>query len=190
MAQTPSTMLPLGTAAPDFALPDVHGKIVTLTDFAKNKALLVAFICNHCPYVKHIQQKFVTVAAHYQAKGIGVVAINSNDAEKYPDDSPEKMREEAQQLNYGFSYLFDASQTVAKAYQAACTPDFYVFDERKLLVYRGQFDNARPKNSDPVTGTDLTTALDALLASKPVNPDQKPSVGCNIKWKPGNEPNY
>lgn len=190
MAQTLSTMLPLGTAAPDFALPDNHGKIVTLADFTTNKALLLAFICNHCPYVKHIQQKFATVAAHYQALGIGVVAINSNDVEKYPDDSPEKMREEAQRLNYGFPYLFDASQAVAKAYHAACTPDFYLFDERRLLVYRGQFDNARPKNNEAVTGKDLTTALDALLAGKPINPDQKPSVGCNIKWKPGNESNY
>lgn len=190
MAQTPSTMLDLGTVAPDFHLPDINGKLVSRDDFKSAPALLVMFICNHCPYVKHIQYGLVQLAKDYQPKGVTIVAINSNDAEKYPDDSPAKMREEARAAGYTFPYLFDATQAVAQAYRAACTPDFFLFDKNFKLAYRGQFDAARPKNAEPVTGRDMRAALDALLAGRMPSADQVPSVGCNIKWKPGNEPEY
>lgn len=190
MALTPSTMLDLGTPAPDFRLPDVRGKIIARDDFKSAPALLVMFVCNHCPYVKHIQVGLVQLAKDYQPKGLALVAISSNDAEKYPDDSFAKMKDEAQQNGYSFPYLYDESQAVAKAYRAACTPDFFLFDKNHQLAYRGQFDRARPKNSEPVTGNDMRVALDALLAGRALSSDQIPSVGCNIKWKPGNEPDY
>lgn len=190
MAQTPSTMLPLGTQAPHFSLPDPDGKLVSLSDFSDAPALLVAFICNHCPFVKHIAEGFATLVKDYQAKGVAAVAINSNDVENYPDDSPAKMAEEIEARGYTFPYLLDESQQVAKAYRAACTPDFYVFDAGRQLVYRGQLDGSRPGNEVPVTGEDLRAALDATLAGRPTADDQKPSIGCNIKWKAGNEPEY
>ncbi len=191
MAETPSTMAPLGTQAPPFRLPDVTtGRIVSLDDFKSAPALLVMFICNHCPYVKHIRTRLAQVARDYRAKGVAVVAISSNDVREFPDDSPEKMAEEARTCGYTFPYLFDETQEVAKAYEAACTPDLYVFDANRKLVYRGQFDDSRPSNGKPVTGADLSAALDAVLAGRPVMPDQKASVGCNIKWKPDNEPRY
>lgn len=190
MAETASTMLPLGTSAPDFSLPDPSGKLVSLNDFKDARALLVAFICNHCPYVKHIQKQFASLAKEYQARGVGVVAINSNDVESYPEDRPEKMAEEIKQAGYTFPYLYDESQQVAKAYRAACTPDLYLFDRDHRLVYRGQFDDSRPGNARPVSGADLRTALDAVLAGGVVPGNQKPSVGCNIKWKRPNAPDY
>lgn len=190
MAQTPSTMLDLGTPAPDFRLADVSGKIIARDDFKNATALLVMFVCNHCPFVKHIQSGLVQLANDYQPKGLAVVAISSNDAEKYPDDNFEKMKAEAQQNRYSFAYLYDESQAVAKAYRAACTPDFFLFDKNLQLAYRGQFDSARPKNAEPVTGKDMRAALDALLANRAPSANQIPSVGCNIKWKPGNEPEY
>ncbi len=184
MAETPSTMLPLGTQAPHFKLRDtVTDKVLSLDQLKSDKATVIAFICNHCPYVKHIQKKLVDVAKHYQAKGIQFVAINSNDTEKYPADSPEKMKIEAELNHYSFPYLFDETQSVAKAYQAACTPDFYVFDNKLVCIYRGRFDDATPGNSQPVTGKELSAALDSILAGKSVSADQKPSVGCNIKWR-------
>ncbi|MDY0166018.1 MAG: thioredoxin family protein [Thermoguttaceae bacterium] len=190
MVRTPSTMLPLGTQAPDFSLPDPDGKLVSLSDFSDAPVLLVAFICNHCPFVKHIAEGFAALAKDYQAKGVAVVAINSNDVENYPDDSPAKMAEEIKARGYTFPYLLDETQQVAKAYRAACTPDFYVFDAGRQLVYRGQLDGSRPGNEVPVTGEDLRAALDAALAGRPTADDQKPSIGCNIKWKAGNEPEY
>jgi peroxiredoxin len=191
MPETPSTMAPLGTQAPTFRLPDaITGKIVSLDDFKGAPALLVMFICNHCPYVQHIRTQLAQVARNYQKKGVAVVAISPNDVRQFPDDSPEKMKQEAQTYGYSFPYLFDENQEVAKAYEAACTPDLYVFDRNRKLVYRGQFDDSRPSNGKPVTGADLTAALDAVLAGRPLAKDQKASVGCNIKWKPGNEPNY
>lgn len=184
-------MLPLGTAAPDFALPDlVSGKTVTLADFKNSSALLVAFLCNHCPYVKHIQAGLTQLAKDLQARGVGVVAISANDVANYPDDSPEKMCEEAQRAGYTFPYLFDDSQSVALAYRAACTPDFFLFDGKQKLVYRGQMDDARRANSVPVTGATLRAAVDAVLTGQPVDARQIPSLGCNIKWKAGNEPEY
>lgn len=183
MAQTPSTMQPLGMKAPDFSLPGVDGKTYSLADFAHAKALLVMFICNHCPFVKHVRSELAKLGKDYQPRGVAVVAINANDAEKYPDDSPAKMKEEAAAAGYTFPYLFDESQDVAKAYGAACTPDFFVFDAQRNLVYRGQLDDSRPTNGIPVTGKDLRAALDAVLAGKPVPAEQKPSIGCNIKWK-------
>jgi peroxiredoxin len=188
MALTPSTMLPLGTPAPDFRLPDTDGKLASLDDFRDAPALLVGFICNHCPYVKHIRHELASLAKEYQQKGVAVVGINSNDAENYPDDSPEMMAREKAEVGYTFPYLYDETQGVARAYQAACTPDFYVFDGGRKLVYRGQLDASRPGNPVPVTGKDLRAALDAVLAGRPVGDDQRPSMGCNIKWKPGNEP--
>lgn len=182
MAET-STMLPLGTQAPHFRLPDPQGKQTSSDDFRGAPALLVAFICNHCPYVKHIRSRFAAFAKEYQARGVAVVAISSNDVENFPEDSPEKMAEEIVQAGYTFPYLYDESQEVAKAYHAACTPDFFLFDRDHRLVYRGQFDDSRPKNGLPVTGSDLSAALDAVLAGRPVPGDQKPSVGCSIKWK-------
>ena len=190
MAETPSTMLPLGTKAPPFRLPDPQGKWVSLDGFKDAPALLVVFMCNHCPYVKHIRSQFAELAKEYQAKGVGVVGINSNDIANYPDDAPEKMAEEIKQVGYTFPYLYDESQEVAKAYRAACTPDFYLFDGDRRLVYRGQFDASRPGSGRPVTGADLRTALDAVLAGRPVPSNQRPSLGCNIKWKRGNAPQY
>src|SRR5581483_116516 len=190
MALTPSTMLPLGTVAPDFRLPDTNGKTVSLADFKYAPALLVMFICNHCPHVIHIRAGLAQLARDYQAKGVAMVGISANDAANYPEDSPARMKEEVKTAGYTFPYLYDESQAVAKAYRAACTPDLFLFDRDRKLVYRGQFDDARPGNSAPVTGKDLRAALDAVLAGKPVSATQKPSMGCNIKWKAGNEPDY
>jgi peroxiredoxin len=176
-------MLALGTKAPAFQLPDASGKLVSSEDFKKAAALLVVFMCNHCPYVKHIQSKFAEMARQYQARGVAVVGINANDADNYPDDRPEKMLEEIKSAGYTFPYLYDESQAVAKAYHAACTPDIFLFDGNRRLVYRGQFDDSRPGNGKPVTGASLAAALDAVLGGKPVSADQRPSVGCNIKWK-------
>lgn len=188
MALTPSTMLPLGTKAPAFSLPDTTGKTVSLHDFEGRPALLVAFICNHCPYVKHIRSGLAQLIKDYQAQGVGAVGISSNDVANYPDDSPAKMAIEVREAGYTFPYLYDESQAVARAYQAACTPDFFLFDKAHKLVYRGQLDDSRPGNGIPVTGRDLRAALDAVLAGKPVPAEQKPSIDCNIKWKAGNEP--
>ena len=179
-----STMLPLGTIAPEFQLPDPSGRKFSSAEFAGAPALLVVFMCNHCPYVKHVQANFTEFAKDYQAKGVAIVGINSNDAENYPDDSPEKMAEEIRNAGYTFPYLYDETQTVARAYRAACTPDFFLFDRDQRLVYRGQFDDSRPKNGLPVTGGDLRAALDAVLAGRTAPAAQKPSVGCSIKWKP------
>ncbi len=183
-------MLPLGTAAPDFKLPDTNGKTVSLADFQGAPALLVLFICNHCPYVKHIRAGLAQLGRDYRPRGAAIVAINSNDVANYPDDSPARMKAEVKAAGYLFPYLHDESQAVAKAYHAACTPDIYLFDRNQKLVYRGQFDDSRPGNGVPVTGKDLRAALDAVLAGQPVPPNQKASVGCNIKWKAGNEPAY
>jgi peroxiredoxin len=191
MAQTPSTMPDLGTAAPAFRLTDTAGKTWSLAAFAGKPALLVMFICNHCPFVKHVRPALAQLGVDYQAaRGVGIAAINSNDAQKYPDDSPLKMQEEVRSAGYTFPYLFDESQEVAKAYKAACTPDFFLFNAGRRLVYRGQLDDSRPGNDKPVTGADLRAALEAVLAGKPVSARQWPSIGCNIKWKPGNEPGY
>ena len=190
MALTPSTMLPLGTTAPDFKLPDTNGKTVSLADFEDKPALLVLFICNHCPYVKHIRAGLAQLARDYLPRGVAIVGINSNDVANYPDDSPAQMRDEAKSAGYLFPYLYDETQAVAKAYRAACTPDIYLFARGRKLVYRGQLDDSRPGNGIPVTGQDLRAALDAVLAGKPVSANQKASMGCNIKWKAGNEPDY
>lgn len=184
-------MLPLGTNAPDFRLPDtVSGKTVALADFAAAPALLVAFICNHCPFVEHIRGGLAQLGRDYQMHGVAVVAISSNDVGTHPQDGPAKMAAEARAAGYTFPYLYDETQTVAKAYRAACTPDFFLFDKSRRLVYRGQLDDSRPGSRLPVTGADLRAALDAVLAGKAASPNQKPSVGCNIKWKPGNAPDY
>jgi peroxiredoxin len=183
-------MLPLGTKAPQFSLTNVDGRTVSLSDFHGAPALVVIFMCNHCPYVKHVAPVLARLAQEYQAKGVAVVGINSNDPSQYPDDSPEQMVHEVERRGYTFAYLFDESQEVAKAYRAACTPDFYVFDRQQRLAYRGQMDASRPDSGIPVTGEDLRQALDAVLADKPVPQAQKPSLGCNIKWKTGAEPDY
>jgi len=183
-------MLPLGTKAPDFALPDPSGKRIALSDFPDALAILVIFICNHCPYVKHIRGGLAQFARDYVRRGVTVIGINSNDANNYPADSPAKMADEIKTAGYVFPYLYDETQQVAKAYHAACTPDLYLFDNKKELVYRGQFDDSRPGNNIPVTGKDLRAAVDTVLAGKLVSPNQKASIGCNIKWKPGNEPHY
>jgi peroxiredoxin len=190
MALTPSTMLSLGTTAPNFKLPDTNGKTVFLTGFKDKSALLVLFICNHCPYVKHIRAGLAQLGRDYLPKHVAIAGINSNDVENYPEDSPARMKEEVKSAGYTFPYLYDESQAVAKAYRAACTPDIYLFDKNQKLVYRGQFDDSRPGNGIPVTGKDLRAALDALLAGKPIASNQKSSMGCNIKWKSGNEPDY
>lgn len=191
MAAVPSTMLPLGTTLPAFSLPNtVDGKTVSSSDFDRQPALLVMFVCNHCPYVRHVKGEIGRVAADYAPRGVGVVAISSNDVAQFPDDAPDQMQAFARAEGWTFPYLFDETQQVARAFQAACTPEFYLFDRLRRLVYRGQLDGARPKNDVPVTGNDLRAALDALLSGKPVPPEQVPSVGCNIKWKPGNEPSY
>jgi len=191
MARTSSTMLlSLGAKAPGFRLPDPSGTVWTLSDFEGAPALLVAVICNHCPFVKHVRDGFAALARAYQAQGVAVVGISSNDFEAYPDDAPEAMAAEAEEAGYGFPYLVDETQEVAKSYGAACTPDFFLFDGAQALVYRGQMDGSRPGNDVPVTGEDLRRALDAVLAGRPVPEEQRPSLGCNIKWKPGNEPDY
>lgn len=190
MVRTASTMLPLGTPAPDFSLPDTEGKTVGLADFAGAKGLLVVFMCNHCPYVKHVAPELKKLSDEYLAKGIAVVAISSNDADDYPDDSPAKMVEEKAARGYRFPYLYDQSQEVAKAYHAACTPDFYLFDAQRHLFYRGQMDDSRPGSDRPLTGRDLRAALDALLSGEPAPHQQTPSIGCNIKWREGNAPAY
>jgi peroxiredoxin len=186
MPELTSTTLPLGLKAPHFRLPDPHGKLISSDDFSGAPALLVAFICNHCPYVKHIRSSFAALAKEYQARGVAVIAISSNDVAAFPEDGPEKMAEEIRLAGYTFPYLYDESQEVARNYGAVCTPDFFLFDREHRRVYRGQFDDSRPKNNGPVTGADLRTALDAVLEGRPVRGDQKPSVGCSIKWKPGN----
>jgi peroxiredoxin len=181
-------MLALGTSAPPFALPDTDGGTVSLSDFKDAKALLVMFICNHCPFVKHVRSELSKLGHDYLQKGAAIVAISSNDVVTFPDDSPQLMRKEKQDAGYTFPYLYDETQSVAKAYKAACTPDFFLFDAGKRLVYRGQLDDSRPGNDVPVTGKDLRAALDAVIAGRPVSSDQRPSLGCNIKWKTGNEP--
>ena len=190
MVKTASTMLPLGTHAPQFKLQNVDGKLVALDDFQGKKALVVVFMCNHCPYVKHVAPELTRLSDEYMAKGIGFVGINSNDSVAFPDDGPEKMRLEAIHQGYKFPYLFDADQSIALAYRAACTPDIYVFDAEFHLVYRGQLDDSRPHSDRPLTGQDLRGAIDALLSGKSINTDQRPSIGCNIKWKQGAEPEY
>lgn len=191
MALTPSTMLPLGTKAPDFELPDVvSGQTISLDTFAGKQALLVMFICRHCPFVKHIQTQLAQIGKDYANSDVGIVAISANDAANYPNDAPEKLKDMAKEFGFTFPFCYDESQETTKAYTAACTPDFFLFDRDRKLVYRGQLDDSRPSNNQPVTGQDLRMALDAVLASQPVNSEQKPSIGCNIKWKPGNEPAY
>ena len=188
MARTPSTMLELGTPAPDFALPDCDGRTHALGDFAGAPSLLVVFICEHCPFVRHLRGAFAAFAREYQPRGLAVVAINSNDIAAYPQDGPDAMRAEAAQFGYVFPYLLDESQAVAKAYHAACTPDFFLFDGARRLAYRGQFDDSRPGNGRPVTGADLRAAVDAVLDGRVPPAEQFPSLGCNIKWRPGNAP--
>ena len=190
MVRTPSTMLPLGTLAPDFSLPNVDGRILSLADVAGPRGTVVMFICNHCPFVKHVADELARLGRDYLPRGIGFAAISSNDVATHPADSPEQMVREAEERGYPFPYLYDETQDVAKAYHAACTPDFYVFDAERKLVYRGQLDPSRPGSGVPVTGADLRAALDALLAGKPPVAEQVPSLGCNIKWKPGHEPPY
>jgi peroxiredoxin len=190
MVRTPSTMLPLGTTAPDFGLPNVDGRIVSLADAAGPKGTVVMFICNHCPFVKHVADQLAALGRDVMPLGVGVVAISSNDVSTHPADSPEQMVHEAEDRGYPFPYLYDESQEVAKDYHAACTPDFFLFDASRKLVYRGQLDASRPGNDIPVTGVDLRAAIDAVLAGRPVATEQRPSLGCNIKWKPGNEPAY
>ncbi|MEX0653567.1 MAG: thioredoxin family protein [Phycisphaeraceae bacterium] len=189
MALTPSTMLELGTEAPAFSLPDTEGNTVSLKDFAGKDALVVMFICVHCPYVKHVQDELARLAKDYQARNVGFVAINSNDTESHPDDSPEHMARQKKEHGFPFPYLFDESQDVAKAYRAACTPDFFVFDKDRKLAYRGQLDDTRPNSDQQPTGEDLRAALDAVIEGRTLS-EQKPSIGCNIKWRVGNEPDY
>ena len=186
-----SVMLPLGTTAPSFILPDVTtGKMYSLDAFHGKDALLVMFICRHCPYVKHVEQEIAKIGKDYQDKKLGILAISSNDPATYPDDAPDQLKEMAKGLGFRFPFCFDEQQEIAKAYKAACTPDFYLFDAQRRLVYRGQLDDSRPGNNKPVTGRDLRAAIDAVLARKPVDDKQKPSIGCSIKWKPGNAPSY
>lgn len=183
-------MLALGTPVPSFRLPDLDGRLVSPEDFTSAPALLVAFICHHCPFVRHIRQEFSRFAAEYQARGLALIAINSNDITAFPEDGPEGMRQEASEAGYAFPYLFDESQDIAKVFRAACTPDLFLFDGARTLVYRGQFDDSRPRNTVPVTGRDLRAACDALLSGRAVPERQTPSIGCNIKWRRGNEPAY
>lgn len=190
MVKTASTMRKLGTPAPDFKLVNVDGRIVGLNDFKEEPALLVIFMCNHCPFVIHVAEGLAELARDYMPRGVAVVGINSNDAASHPQDSPEQMVREAEQRGYQFPYLYDETQQVAQAYGAACTPDFFLYDNDRKLVYRGQLDGSRPGNNVPVTGSDLRAALDALLAGKPLPEQQIPSIGCNIKWRAGNEPQY
>ena len=189
MARTPSTMLDLGTAAPSFELPDaVSGSTISLDSFAGRKGLLVMFICNHCPFVKHINDELVLLGMDYTGSELGIVAINSNDVDTHPDDAPDKMKEHAEELGYAFPYCYDATQDIAKAYAAACTPDFFLFNANRKLAYRGQLDGSRPDSSVATNGEDLRAAIDAVLSGSKVSGEQQPSIGCNIKWKPGNEP--
>ncbi len=191
MALTPSTMLPLGTPAADFKLSDViSGKPVTLKDFASKKAFLVMFMCQHCPYIKHIKGELTRLGKDYLSKDIAVVGISSNDADNYPDDSPKELAKFAQTEGFAFPLLYDSTQNIAKSYTAACTPDLFLFNKERKLVYRGQLDDSRPGNGKPVTGRDLRAAIEAVLSDKPVSQEQRPATGCNIKWKPGNEPQY
>jgi peroxiredoxin len=190
MPHVPSVMLDLGTTLPSFSLPDLNGRTVSDTDFKGARALLVVFICKHCPFVQHIRPEFARFAKEYQAKGLNIVAIASNSVKEFPEDGPEGMKEEATAAGYAFPYLFDEKQTVAQVFNAACTPDFFLFDASGHLAYRGQFDGSRPKSDVPVTGADLRAAADAVLAGKPAPAMQRPSMGCNIKWYPGNEPAY
>lgn len=191
MALTPSTMLPLGTGAPAFSLPDVvSGRTISLKMFPDQRALLVMFICQHCPYVQHVKAELARLGRDYAGTSVGIVAISANDAARYPDDAPDSLKRMAQTLGFTFPLCYDDTQDVAAAYSAACTPDFFLFDAARRLVYRGQLDDSRPGNGKPVTGKDLRTALDAVLAGKPVAADQRASLGCNIKWKPGREPAY
>jgi peroxiredoxin len=199
MALTPSTMLPLGTPAPDFSLPDVlSGETVSLAALSHGKALLVMFICEHCPFVKHVEQELASLGQDYQDQPLALVAISANSLQTHPQDGPAQLKAQAQRLGFMFPYLFDADQGVAKAYRAACTPDFFLFrkgisrdnSEVFSLVYRGQLDDSRPSNGQPVTGRDLRQAIEAALAGQPMVAEQKPSIGCNIKWTPGNEPAY
>jgi peroxiredoxin len=191
MVATPSTMLALGTWAPAFSLPDtVSGKRISLASFADTRALLVMFICRHCPYVKHVERELARLGRDYTGKDVGIVAISSNDAAAYPDDAPESLKAMSLELGFDFPLCYDATQEVARAYTAACTPDFFLFDQSRRLVYRGQLDDSRPGNHKPVTGRDLRAALEAVLANRPVPADQRPSLGCNIKWKPGRAPAY
>lgn len=186
-----SIMLPLGTPAPPFKLPDVvSGQLYSLDSFTGKDALLVMFLCRHCPYVKHVEQEIARIGEDYQNTKLGIIGISSNDPSYYPDDAPGRLKEMAQRLRFHFPYCFDDTQEVAKAYKAACTPDFYLLDAHRLLVYRGQLDDSRPGNNKPVTGRDLRAAIDAVLAGKPVGRNQKPSIGCSIKWKAGNAPPY
>ncbi len=186
MVATPSTMLPLSTVAPDFELPDPDGRAYALADFADAPVLVLAFLCNHCPYVKHIRTRLAEVGAELEQRGVAIVGINSNDVDSHPEDAPELMQREP----YPFPYLHDETQAVAKAYSAACTPDFFVFGTGRALIYRGQFDGSRPSNNVPVTGADLVGAVDAGLSGAPAPEPQRPSMGCNVKWKPGNAPDY
>ena len=189
--KTPSTMLDLGTPAPDFSLKDVvSGRTITLDTFADDRALLVMFICRHCPFVKHVEHELARLGIDHAGRGLGIVAISANDAAKHPDDAPPELATMAETLGFTFPFCFDETQAVAKSYTAACTPDFFLFDEDRTLVYRGQLDDSRPESGIPVTGRDLRAAIDAALTGRPVAAEQRPSIGCNIKWKPGNEPRY
>ena len=191
MALTPSTMLALGTHAPSFQLPDVvSGRTISLETFRGQRALLVMFICQHCPYVQHIKEELARLGKDYATKSVGMAAISANDASTHPDDAPDQLQQMAATLGFTFPFCYDESQAVARAYTAACTPDFFLFGPDRTLVYRGQLDDSRPGNGKPVTGRDLRAALDAVLAGRPVNHEQRPSIGCNIKWKPGHEPAY
>lgn len=191
MVLTESTMMPLGSKAPDFQLPDtVSGETISLETFANKRALLVMFICQHCPFVKHVKAELARIGKDYADQGLGIIAISANNVETHPDDSPANLKAMAEELGFNFPFCYDESQETAKAYTAACTPDFFLFDDQRRLVYRGQLDDSRPGNDQPVTGKDLRAAIDAVLAGKEVSPSQKPSIGCNIKWKPGNEPPY
>lgn len=190
MVRTPSTMLPLGTAAPDFSLMNVDGRCLSLADVAGPRGTVVMFLCNHCPFVKHVANQLAVLGCDVMPQGIGVVAISSNDVATHPADSPEQMVRESEERGYPFPYLFDETQEVAKAYRAACTPDFYLFDGEQRLAYRGQLDESRPDSGIPVTGADLRRAIDAVLTGQPIPEPQRPSLGCNIKWRAGNEPEY
>lgn len=190
MTVTPSQMISLGTPAPDFNLPDTKGNIVSLSDFKQAPALLIIFMCNHCPFVKHVLSHLVKLIEEYQSKGVAAVGISASDVENFPDDSPEKMAQKATEAGFTFPYLYDEAQQVAKAYHAACTPDFFLYDKERKLVYRGQMDDSRPGNDVPVTGSDLVVALEAVLKGEKAPQNQRPSMGCNIKWKKGNEPDY
>jgi peroxiredoxin len=190
MPEVPSTMLDLGTTLPSFTLPDFNGRTVSDADFKGARGLLVAFICKHCPFVKHIRQEFTRFTKEYEARGLKIVAIASNDVKEFPEDGLEGMKQEAAEAGYAFPYLFDEKQQIAQAFHAACTPDFFLFDASGRLAYRGQFDGSRPKSDVPVTGADLRAAADAVLAGTPAPATQRPSMGCNIKWTPGNEPAY